>query len=160
MKKIATLATVIALTFMWGGTTAHAQPDQLQREVNQVLAEYPGGVQTGPGEITWDDGAVILTLQAAHRATPHESTGVLASVGSCASGYFCGYTSTGLSGSKISFSSCTAPNSVAPLGSPVRSVANARSSGTVFAFNGGSPVLSVSANSWANTSATITRLGC
>ena len=152
MKKIATLMLAIVLTLVWGGSAAHAETDLIQKQVERVLVEYPGGTQTGVGEITWNGGEVVLNL--------FDESSTRAAVGSCASGYFCGYTSTGLTGSQISFSSCTAPNQVAPLGSPVRSVANGRGAGNVFAFNGGSPVLSVSANSWSNTSATITRLGC
>ena len=158
MTRILTLTFAVVLTCAWGGAAAHAQPTSLQQEVNQVLAEYPGGVQTGPAEVTWNDGDVILTLRSEQSST--YGTDASTSVGSCATGYFCGFSSMNLTGSKISFSSCTAPNLVAPLGSPVRSIANARSSGNVLAFNGGSPVLSVSANSFVNTNLTITRLGC
>ena len=157
MKRILTLTFAVVLTSAWGGAAAHAQPTSLQQEVNQVLAEYPGGEQTGPAEVTWHDGDVILTLRSAQIST--YGTDASTSVGSCATGYYCGNTTMNHTGSKISFSSCPAPNLVAPLGSPVRSIANARSSGNVLAFNGGSPVLSVSANSFVNTNLTITRLG-
>lgn len=161
MKKITTLIFTVVLMFALGSTTAQAATDPLQSEINQILSEFPTGVQTGPGEISWNDGEVILNLEREALSTASlVGEGFLATVGSCASGYFCAYTSTGLTGSKISFSSCTGTNSVSPLGSPVRSVANARGSGMVYAYNGISSVLSVSANSWSNTSAAITRLGC
>lgn len=161
MKKLAVIILTVLVSFILGGTIAQASTHHLQLEVDQVLSEHPGGVQTGPGEITWNDGEVILNLQSGHDETElSHDISPFSTVGSCASGYFCGFTSTGLAGSKISFSSCTASNSVSPLGSAVRSVANARNSGTVYAYNGSSAVLSVAANSWNNTSATITRLGC
>lgn len=131
-------------------TPAYANADKLQARVDAILASFPGGVQTGLGEITWDDGEVTLTIT--------DSTAK--AVGTCASGSFCAYTGTSMSGARISFTNCSGTNSVAPLGAAVRSFANARSSGTVYAYNGLSSVDSVSTGSHKNTTATITRLGC
>lgn len=123
----------------------------MQDRVDQVLAEYPGGTQTGEGEISWNDGEIILTL----------TEGISSrAVGSCSTGSFCAYTGTALSGARLSFTNCTGTNSVAPLGSPVRSFANARSAGTVSAYNGSTAVASASAGTYKNTTGTITRLGC
>ncbi|RLP83470.1 hypothetical protein D9V34_05520 [Mycetocola lacteus] len=151
-------AAALLATLLIGGTTAAqaatpSRSDQVQDRVNQVLVEFPGGVQTGPGEVTWNGGETILNIVL-------EGSLSTFAVGNCATGSMCAYTSTGGAGSKISFTSCTATNSVAPLGSAVRSVANARSSGTAFGYNGSSPVLVVPAGSQVNTSASITRVGC
>lgn len=81
-------------------------------------------------------------------------------VGSCATDHFCAYTNINLTGAKIIFSNCNATNSVSPLGSKVRSSANARSSGTVYAYNGSTVVASTGAGTYKNTTATVTRLGC
>lgn len=160
MHRLLSLPTVAAAALlvvggMFAPAAAQASSDDLQERVDQVLAAYPGGEQTGPGEITWDDGAVVLTL------LPGTADSALArGVGSCADGTFCAFSGSSLSGARISFTSCSGANSVAPLGSPVRSIANARSSGVVVAYNGSSAVASVGAGAWTNTSATITRLGC
>ena len=150
IPPILATAALIALAIL-APTSAHATGDTLQDRVDQVLEDYPGGTQIGAGEISWNGGEIVLTL----------AGGVsLASVGSCATGSFCAYTGTSLSGTRISFTNCTGTNSVAPLGSPVRSFANARSAGTVGAFNGGTVVDSTPAGTYKNTTATITRLGC
>lgn len=131
-------------------TPADAAGDGMQERIDAVMARYPGGVQTGSGEISWENGEVILTLPG----------GTAKAVGSCASGSFCAYTGSNLSGARISFTNCAGSNSVAPLGSAVRSFANGRPSGTVYAYNGATAVASTSAGSFQNTTATITRLGC
>lgn len=160
MKKRLVSALVLAFVLTLGGAAVATAttPNDLQSQVNEVLAQYPGGEQIGPGEISWNDGAMILTLEG---ATAHSGViGAMAAVGSCASGAFCAYNGTNLSGAKLTFTNCAALNIVSPLGSPVRSVANARSSGNVHGYNGSAITLTVGAQSWANTTATIQRLGC
>ncbi len=76
------------------------------------------------------------------------------------SGKFCAYTLPGYLGNKLTFSTCTSNHGVSALGGSVRSIANSRSSGTVKAYNGSSLVLSVSAGTGKNTTATITKLAC
>jgi len=148
LAAAAVLAPVSAAT----AATADSGSDGLQQRIDAVLAEFPGGVQTGPDEVSWQDGAVVLNL---------EPEGQLAarSVGSCATGSHCVYSGVGLSGSKLTFSTCST-QSVAPLGAPVASMANARSV-VVRAYNNVGVVGSVSANSWASTSSWgVTKVGC
>lgn len=149
--RLGLIGTLATLALAVGTQPAMASPtDDLQQQVDSIIARY-GGEQTAKNEITWDGGEAVLTLA---------PTGVQPlSVGSCATGSFCAYSSFSQGGSKLSFTSCTASNSTAPLGQ-VRSVANARSSGSVHAYNGSTSVLTVAAGSYANTGATITRLGC
>lgn len=112
-------------------TTAN---DTLQAQIDAVLTEHPGGTQTAPNEITWDDGAVVLTLE-----VPGGAFSPLA-VGSCATDYYCAYSNYNLSGSKVSFYECDTTKSTSLL-STVRSVANARSSGYVQAKSSAGSVL-------------------
>lgn len=134
--------------FALGVVPAHAS--EVQDRIDAVLAEY-GGEQTAWNEVSWDGGDTVLTV--AGEAS-------ISRVGGCADGKFCAYSLAGYSGSRLTFSTCTSNISVSSLGASVRSIANSRSSGTVTAYNGGSAVLSVGAGSGANTSATITSLGC
>ncbi|SIR95899.1 hypothetical protein [Microbacterium sp. RURRCA19A] len=153
MKSIRPIFATVAIAALsvFASPAAHAADDRLQDRVDHVLAEYPGGTQTGEGQISWNNGEVILTF----------SGGVSArSVGSCATGSFCAYTGTYQSGARIAFTNCAGTNSVAPLGSPVRSFANARTAGTVYAFNGSTVVASSASGTYKNTTATISRLGC
>ena len=98
MRKIV-LASLATLALTLGAVSAaHADTADLTDQIDSILAEHPGGVQTGPNTISWDDGAVILTL-ALDGLAPM-------SVGNCTTNYYCAYTGTTLSGSKLSFASC------------------------------------------------------
>lgn len=148
-------AAALALSLGLASTAvayAGTATDPIQTEVDSLLAEYEGGAQTGYGEISWDEGRAILTLEmAAHSRV---------AVGSCPSGSFCAYSSSSLGGTRIAFTSCTATNSLAPIGNGPRSIANGRSSGTVNAYNGSSTIASIGAGSYSNVAITATRLGC
>lgn len=122
------------------------------------MENNPGGVQIGPGSIMWDDGQVVLELEEPRLVT--EMIVSPLSVGSCATGSFCAYTNNNLTGTKISFTNCLAANSVKPLGSQVRSFANARAVGAVHAYNGSTSVSSAVAGAFKNITSTVTRLGC
>ena len=153
-RRLAVLAAVgaLALALFTPGVAAYADDtSELQARVDAVLAEFPGGSQTAPNEVTWEDGAVILTLAA------DEGLITTMAVGSCATGYS-GYN---LSGSKLSFSACNTTQSTGAL-SVVRSLANARSSGYVQGKNSSGTVLAtVSAGgSLAYASTSITKLTC
>lgn len=148
LRTIAILTATALLTLAVPMSTAHAD-NPLQDQIETVIATY-GGEQIAPNQVSWDDGDITLTL----------STGTTTrAVGTCATGKFCAYSQLNQQGSKLTFTTCTAPNSTSPIGS-VRSVANARTSGTVTAYNGSAAVLTVAAGRTTNTGATITRLGC
>jgi hypothetical protein len=155
-----------------GATAASAAEDPVQDRVDSVIADF-GGVQTGAGEITWNGGeAVLEIIPAAEVAGVAEDARSFASdalaassllaraaVGNCASGKICAYSGSSMTLSKLSFSTCSGANSVAALGA-VRSIANARSSGSAYGYNGATKVVTVSADSYKNTTAKITRVGC
>ncbi|RQP09141.1 MAG: hypothetical protein EAS51_12550 [Microbacteriaceae bacterium] len=136
--RMAALAVIGAIALILGtplaASAADKDSDALQARIDAVLAEYPGGVQIAANEIAWDEGAVVLTLDA-----PGSAFGVL-DVGSCTAGHYCAYNGYSLSGSKLSFSSCATPQPTGIIGT-VRSVANARTSGSVYALNSGGGIL-------------------
>lgn len=140
------IPAVITLLVL-GAAPAHADP--MQDRIDDVIAEF-GGEQTAYNEVMWGGGAVILTLA--------DDFSTFA-IGSCADGNFCAYSAAGYLGSRLTFTTCVANQSTAALGA-VRSVANARSIGTVTAYNGTTPLFSVFANSGTNTTATVTKLSC
>lgn len=153
LTRTAALLTLTAalLTLPVNAATASEADPSLQQRIDQVLEDFPGGVQINANEVSWNEGDTILTL-----ADP-DSPAALA-VGSCATGAHCAYASYGLQGSKMTFNSCTI-QSVAPLGAPALSVANARSV-VVRAYNSIGAVGSVSANSSADTNWGMTKIGC
>lgn len=161
IKKTAVAAALFASAVMAlaaatpaAATTAPASTPMQQR-VNSALAAEPGGVQTAWNEVSWADGTIVLTL-----APLAPTFAVAAQVSNCASGKFCAYSAVGYGGNKLTFSTCTSNLSVAGLQAPVRSIANSRTSGTVTAYNGSSPVLTVAAGTGKNTLATVTSLSC
>ena len=129
-------------------------PDTVQQRVEDVLARYPGGIQISSTTSSWEDGAILLTF-------PSPSG---RAIGSCATGSYCAFSSTAYSGTRLAFTGCSATttsNSVAVLGSATRSVANARTSGTVRAMDGIAVVHTLSANTGVTSNAaSLTALSC
>ena len=117
--------------------------DELQDRVDAVIAEY-GGVQTGENEVSWDGGAIVLTIAAGDGSATRSDMSAQA-VGDCPTWSFCAYSGYSYSGSRLQFTACTSGNSVAAL-PVVRSIANARLWGTVRAYDGGSLVATVPPN--------------
>ncbi len=119
------LALLLALSAVPPASADPVSPQQ--RQVDAVLAAHPGGTQTGPGTISWDDGATVLTL-----VDPDDPDDpATRSVGSCATGAYCAYNAVSLTGSRLSFTTCDTTVSLAALPGDVRSLANARSTGYV-----------------------------
>lgn len=153
--RLSLLAAASAAVLTLGGTlsAAAASGETMQERVDMVLLEYPGGTQIAPNEVAWEDGTVVLTLAATDGIAPF-------AVGSCATGSYCAYNGSGLSGSKMTFSTCGTYSTTA-LGA-VRSVANARTSGYVAAKNSSGRVLATvsSGSSTSYAPAGITQLTC
>src|SRR3954469_7012343 len=68
-----------------------------QRLVDAYLTEHPGGVQTGPADITYGDGRFVVTV-----ARPFRSL----SGADCPSGWFCFYDHTGFGYPRGRLSDC------------------------------------------------------
>lgn len=92
IKKSAIVVALIACVVMALATatpaaaSATSTPASMQQRVNAVLAAEPGGIQTAWNEVSWDDGAIVLTL--ADETVPAAEA---SQVGTCASGTFCVY---------------------------------------------------------------------
>ncbi|OJX94656.1 MAG: hypothetical protein BGO96_00795 [Micrococcales bacterium 73-15] len=159
MRRV--IAAVIAAAALAVGCSAAAAAGPagavargtVQQLVDAVIAEH-GGTQTAWNEVSWDGGATVLTLapDAVGGITP------FAAVGSCASGKYCAYSGSNLTGSKLTFSTCGS-HSVTALPS-VGSIANARSSGVVVALNGVIFVAAQDPGGWKNVSGTVKQIGC
>ena len=157
MVRTLLIGALASALLLFGGvpaTAASTPGDALQDQVDETLARFPGGVQISSTTISWEDGAILLTFPAPSGRA----------IGTCATGSYCAFSATSYGGTRLAFTGCSATttsNSLAPLGSTVRSVANARTSGTVRAMNGTTVVHTLSANTGviANASA-LTALSC
>lgn len=146
MRILATTLATAALVLMAGLGSAHADTS-LQDQVDEILLENPGGTQTGLNTISWESGAIELTLAV-------EGGFSTLDVGTCETGRYCAYSGFSYSGTKLSFTACSAGGSsasLALLGNAPRSAANARTSGSVSATNGGTAVFSMGANTGRTT---------
>ena len=153
--QLAAAALVVCALLAHAAAAAAHPGDALADRVADVVNEFPGGVEVAPGVIEWEGGAIILTLES--EVSPR-------SIGTCATGQYCAWTSTSYGGTKLAFTSCSVggtSSSLAALGGPARSTANARTTGTVDAVNSGSLVYTMAANTGKpSNSATLTHLVC
>jgi hypothetical protein len=148
-------ASLMCAGWVLQATAAMASPDPLESKVSAILAEHPGGTQVAPGVVSWNSGAVVLTLDGA--VSPQ-------AIGNCATGQYCAWSGTSYSGTKLAFTACSASgtsSSLALLSGLARSTANARTSGHVNAVSGSTLIYSMPANTGkpAN-SATLSKLVC
>jgi len=160
MKRTITTLTAVLLISTAGlgasqsafASTDTAQATNYPAQIDDLLRTNPGGTQTGPNTITWEGGAVELRLA---------PDGASRAVGTCPTGSFCAFSSTNLAGSRVSFTTCST-HSVGSLIGTAKSIANARTSGTVYGENSSGSVLStIGANGRVNAApANVTQLGC
>lgn len=100
---IAALALTLVSLAAW--RPALAQPDRsptplgdVQAQIDAHLRAYPGGVQTGPTEISYDNGVFVMDFV---RSTPGTD-----GVADCPSGWFCFYDSTNFGYPRGKLSDC------------------------------------------------------
>lgn len=127
-----------------------ADGDHVAPEVAYALEVEPGGVVVDYWNAIWPEQHMTLTV-------PRDIG--RAAVGSCANGRVCAFNGQRLSGAYLSWTSCGS-HSTAALSGSVRSIANARSSGTLRARNGTTVIASATANSWMNVYGTTTNVYC
>lgn len=161
MKRIPLLAAAVLVAAVSLAPTpalasgSYPDDESLQSRIDAVLLAFPDGVQIADDTVAWERGEVALTLAGGSSAR---------SIGNCATGKYCAWSAFNYGGSKLSFSSCSlagSSNSLAPLGSNARSLANARTSGTVKAKNGATVVHTLAAGVGIPSNvATLTTMVC
>ncbi|MCJ1707689.1 hypothetical protein [Microbacterium sp. VKM Ac-2923] len=120
-------------------------PDDLHPDIAAALEELPGGIVIDANHARWPELGMSMDV-------PGEEA-----VGSCATGNVCAFSGTGLSGTRVSWSSC---GTYAP-GMTVRSIADARSTGYAQARSSSGSVLATAiAGSWANVSGSVADVRC
>ncbi|HEX6684552.1 MAG TPA: hypothetical protein VF062_17240 [Candidatus Limnocylindrales bacterium] len=86
----ATLVAALAVTLAGLALPAPAPaqpatPPNVQAQINAHLRSYPGGVQTGPAEVSYDNGVFVMTF-----VRPESQPGT-AGTADCPGGWFCFY---------------------------------------------------------------------
>lgn len=121
--------------------------EDLHPDVAAALERVPGGVVIDARHARWPELGMRIDVPADDDRA----------VGSCATGNVCAFSGTGLSGTRVSWSSC---GTYAP-GITVRSIANARSAGYVQARSSSGSVLATAiAGSSANVSGAVADVRC
>lgn len=123
------------------------EPDSIHPDIADALERIPGGVVIDATHAEWPELGMSIDVP-----TDGERA-----VGSCATGNVCAFNGTGLSGTRVSWSTC---GTYSP-GITVRSIANARSAGYAQARSSSGSVLATAiAGSWANVSGTVADVRC
>lgn len=154
-RAISVVALVIGALALSSGP-ATAESDAVAPEVAYALQAQPGGVAIDYWHAEWPGIGMTLTVPS---SSPSPSFSALAAVGACASGRVCAFNGYGATGTFLSWSTCGSHSTTALSGS-VRSIGNARSSGTLHARNGTSVVASAAPGKSANVYATVTNIYC
>lgn len=131
------IATVLVLSAAAPAAVADEASD-LHPDVEYALANQPGGYATSFGSAVWPALGMELEVVSDYARA----------VGTCATGSICAYSSSGLGGTKLSWTTCGSKSTAAL--STVGSIANARTSGTLQARQGATVRASAGANSQAN----------
>lgn len=143
-----TAALVAGLSTLALSAPAFAEDPQ-RPEIQYALDAVPGGVVVDSSHVVWPDLGMELTV-----ASP-----TARAVGGCATGYHCAFSGTAMTGSKLSWSTCGVhTTSALPA---VRSIANARSSGSTQArTSSGSVLATATAGFWVNVSGSAQNVRC
>ncbi len=145
-------AMTLVFVSLLGGEASAASADtgEVAPEVAYALKVEPGGVSVDYWNAVWPKLDMTLTVP---------STVSRAAVGKCASGRVCAFNGYGASGTYLSWGSCGS-HSTSALSGSVRSIANARSSGTLKARNGTTVLATAGAGSSANVYGSTTNVYC
>lgn len=154
MKKLLAVVAAATLMLLTISSPAQASEPDLHPDVEYALDAVPGGRVIDAYTVVWPELGMTLTAQP-DRAGAESRT----AVGSCATGLYCAYSGANRAGTKLSFVVCTVVSTAAL--SSVGSIANARSSGIVYARNSSATVIgSAAAGSWANVPGGTATLRC
>jgi len=143
---LAVLTTAILLTI----TPIAAHADALDPQITAALQAVPGGEALDDHTAYWPDLSMTLTVP---------DTRLRAAVGTCPNGSVCAFGGVSLTGSRLSWTTCGTFSTTA-LGVPVRSIADARSTGSLQARNGTTVVATAIAQSWASVTGTSDNVKC
>ncbi|WP_314423628.1 hypothetical protein [uncultured Microbacterium sp.] len=137
------------------GAAAHAHgfgQEEVAPLIIDVMEEVPGGIILDRNHAVWPELAMTLTVPG------RGETAMRAAVGSCGTGQVCAFTGGSVTGAKLSWSACA--THAIPSSFVTRSIADARSTGSLQARNGSTVLATAPANGWANVSGTANNVRC
>ncbi len=150
IKKILLAVAALGVAVVTAGAASPAAGSSVDLRVLEAVQNVPGGVIVDAHTATWPDLSMTLTVP---DALPQSS------IGTCPNGSVCVFSGTSLTGARLSWTSC-GTFSTAALGSAVRSLADARSTGHADARDGTTVLATAYAQSWNNVSGTADNVAC
>lgn len=157
MKRAALAVFALSVALVLGASPAHADTAQpeVAPEIASALERVPGGVVIDYWTAEWP--AQEMRLEVPNMSNARSSAAARA-VGTCATGRICAFGGYATAGAKLSWTGC-GPYSTSAIGT-VRSIANARSSGTMYARNGAAVTAYTGAGTWTNVFRPVSTVKC
>lgn len=148
MKKDLLAASLAVLAVLAAGpTSATAADGSVHPDVQAIIEEVPGGVVLAYHHAVWPALDMELTVP------------VGKAVNSCSTGSVCAFSDNGAVGNKLSWGSCS--THTIPGTFTVKSIANARSAGSILQARNGTTVLtSATSGTWKNVAGSTTNVRC
>lgn len=145
-------AAVATTLLVLGVAPAAAHADTIDPRIAQALETVAGGEALDSHTAYWPEQHMTLTVD-------DDDIVPFSAVGSCPDGSICAYAGLALTGARLSWTTC-GTHSTSALGAPVRSIADARSTGMLQARNGTTVVATAYAQSWAGVTGTSDNVKC
>ena len=148
--KHRTILAVLTTAILLAITPIAAHADSVDPQITAALQAVPGGEVLDDHTAYWP--ALTMTLTVSDRRLRE-------AVGACPNGSVCAFGGVSLTGSRLSWTTCSTFSTTA-LGVPVRSIADARSTGSLQARNGTTVVATANAQSWASVTSASDNVKC
>lgn len=150
MKRFRLAAAGMLTLFVCVTGAPPAMAESIEPDVAYALAVVPGGEVIDTRTAYWPDLGMTLTVP---------DSRLRDAIGSCPNGSVCAYKGAGLTGTRLSWTTCTVHSTTALNASP-QSIADARSTGYLQARYGTTVVATAIAQSWDNVASTSTNVRC
>lgn len=142
------VAAVCAIGAAPAAVAATEPGEGAEPQIVEMLDAVPGGILIDSTHAVWPELDMEMTVQ----------SGTARAVEGCSTGKICAFNAYFADGNFLSFGTCGIHS--IPSVFSVKSVANARSSGTAPARNGTTVPKTISAGTFQNTSGTVTNIRC
>ena len=151
MKTLFVVSAVLVAAF-GNFVPAYAGTGDLPADASvlDAVQAVPGGVIVDAHTAVWPELSMTLTVP---------SVAALSAIGTCPHGSVCVFSGSSLTGARLSWTSC-GTYSTAALRSPVRSIADARSTGRAEAKTGATVLATAFAQSWNNVAGNADSVAC
>lgn len=148
-RLVATIAGILVAAASILLAPAASADATAEPQIVEAVKRVPGGIVINSHTAHWPEYAMTLTV-------PDER--LRDAIGACPHGSVCAFSGSSLSGSRLAWTTCGTHSTGALVS--VRSIANARISGTLQARYGTTVRATASAQSWNNVTGSVDNVHC